>query len=366
MMSGLKENDQAKPAPSTTRFHAMDEARTLAIFTMIFAHWGGSVIERLGLGEGVVNGYQLISRFATPAFVVVFALTVGIVYLHKYRMNEHSRSVVGKKLLGRARLVFWMGLIVAIPSLVILMQSPFGAREIVLAVYGVLMSYSITIALIPTMFYITKAKTVNMMISGVLLWIIGGVVVFKLWRLDPDVGWTEWFRLYLFSGAYAVVPMLAMLMLVTPIGAKYHSLSRSSFRKLLVGIGFSLMLGGILTGVMLGHSEEILRGDSALKAPPTAWFFAMYGGLALLMIVVMDLLPEKGIWGAVRQPFRLLGASSLQVYVAHIFVEPLGNILEPMIGRMLGFGFALLLFAGYIMWVMVRRLRLEQVRREQD
>lgn len=352
-------NQMQSSTERTSRLFALDEARAFAIVAMIIAHWGPAVVESANISEEAHSAVRIVSRFATPGFVVIFSLTVGLVYLHRYRTSAaEGRKKIRSKILKRSRLVLFMGFAVSLPEYIniILSDNP-SVKSFVLATYGILSAYAIVIASLPLALLLTGARSLPMLVGGVALWAIGGVVAFYLWPADPLVGWPELIRLFLFSGAYAAVPMLGTMLLVAPVGAMLHTVTRKGFRAILTCIGFASLSSGMLVGVLMGYWAEISTGDPSPKDPPRIWFVAMYGGLALLIVAVLDMMPSWKALTVGRTPFRLLGTSALQVYVAHVFVIPGSKFLSPFLGETVAEVAMLGLFFFYVSVIFIIKLQ---------
>lgn len=82
---------------------------------MILAHFGPGVYERLGVGGTARALLDLIGRVATPAFVLIFGITLAIVYVPKSRVVPDATM---RGLINRSGLVFVCSLIVTISSTV--------------------------------------------------------------------------------------------------------------------------------------------------------------------------------------------------------------------------------------------------------
>lgn len=70
------------------RLTFIDETRALAIISMIIAHFGPGVFQRLPSLQFLAEPVLFIGRFATTTFIVVFGITLGFVYFDRFQKGD--------------------------------------------------------------------------------------------------------------------------------------------------------------------------------------------------------------------------------------------------------------------------------------
>lgn len=129
------------------RFNALDELRGIAILAMIFAHWGPGLYQRLGVTGFPLDLLHFFGRIATPAFILVFGITIGIAFIPSIRSGNTSITI---SLLRRSKTVFVAMLIISLPKVIeIAYDNNLEASyfSILLATYSVLTFYTLAIAI---------------------------------------------------------------------------------------------------------------------------------------------------------------------------------------------------------------------------
>ena len=262
---------------------------------------------------------------ATPAFVVVFGVTAGLVFLPSYVQGTPAKAT--RRLHRRSLWIFLFSIVITVPFWIKL--SVHGVTDVwqwVFGMYSVLLFYTLALALLPTWFHWLAPKPeVRAAISGVVLWAIG-TAGYYLWPQRPFSA-PEFVRMLLVSGNYAYLQMMGTAILAMPIGlhlrrARDAGVDRSLLVRLLIG-GLALSAIGITWGISTGEYNVHRIVEGKLSVPPRPWYFLHFGSLALVAIAGLDLLTRSVAWLA-RPGYvlALFGQTSLVIFTAHAFVLP--------------------------------------------
>lgn len=354
-------NRTATALDRSGRVHALDEARAIAILALIAAHLAPAALERLPTSALVENAVLIFARFATPAFVAIFGVTAGLVYIRPYRAGEPRRG--DRRLLARARLVFLCALLVATPEYAALAQrGEVTPLSFALASYGILMFYAIAVAATPLLLRLaTRRPVAGPVGAGIALWALGSALAFGFWPAAAELNWIEIARLYLVSGSYALLPMLGTAAIALPLGVLLRRAVETGRTGgavgMIGGVGAALLTAGLVGAAATGRLDAAALASGALKAPPRAWYFALFAGASMVMIAAFYALPRMQWMTVLRLPLRLLGQAALPVYVGHVFLRPGAEAL-----RAIGAGPApldvlapLAVFAAFVAFVLMRR-----------
>ncbi|HJZ93873.1 MAG TPA: heparan-alpha-glucosaminide N-acetyltransferase domain-containing protein, partial [Gemmataceae bacterium] len=166
------------PRP-TRRLMGLDQARAVAIIAMIVAHFAPGVFIQLPQLDPVRTPVLWFGRTATPAFVTVFGVTTGFVFLPRFRRTPGGTT---RWVLWRAAVVTFAAAVVALPQWVRLgSHGVTDPWEWVFGGYSVLLFYSLALALLPAWLWLLRDQTtVRAVGAGVGLWVVG-TAGFHLW-----------------------------------------------------------------------------------------------------------------------------------------------------------------------------------------
>lgn len=305
------------------RFLALDRLRGIAVIAMILAHFGPGFYERAGFSGLLLDVLLFLGRLATPAFILIFGITLAFVYVPKAKIDPKATRQL---LFKRAGLVLVCALIVELPSTVeTLIGGATGAQllfELALAQYSVLIFYAIAIFVSGALIqYIARNVLVFGLSVGPMLVFVGNFLGFDAWPPQPGTA-TEVVRLVLVSGHYGVFVLLGAAFMVMVIG--HHIRSRLEaglpFHREVLIAAAAMLFVGLGSGRVVGWREI---SDLPIPGPPQLWYLATVSGIMLLMLVAVD--RDRVPAGAVLEG---IGRSALSIYVAHSFVLPAVALLR--------------------------------------
>ena len=352
------------------RLSFVDQTRALAIMAMILMHFGPGLLERLPTLGPSAELILVAGRFATPAFITVFGVTVGLVYGHRFADGSDAKAKT--KLLARARDVIIAALLLAIPRYTLLADDGSLAFDsAAYATYSVLNYYVLGLATMPFWLRLIGPDPVRRApVVGIGLWVVH-LLLGGLWPYDPARGVLEYARLHLVSGGYPYFAMTGVALCALPVGVWLRE-SRSlpggpgaMLRLRIVPLGLAVAVAGLLWGSWLGELSLQAILDAVPKAPARPWYYLLFGGLTLLLLGVMAGLGE-GLRRAfspralvLLYPLSLMGQASLEIYTGHAYVLP-GLYWLDQVAHVRGLGriiAALLPFAVFCGFALLRRHR---------
>lgn len=345
----------------------LDYARALAIGVMLWAHWHPAAYSRIEwlARQGWLP--QVVSRLATPGFVTVFGLTVGVwlCRAHAERLSAASRG----RLIRRVGLLVLATMVVAVPGWVELAWSgSMRGRDYCFAIYSILLFYAMAVAtLLPAADWIRRARPAAVIGVGAGLWLLQNVLGFVVLPDQLDGPTAEWLRMVFVSGQYAFLGLAGWAMLMVPLGGWLRRRSEQGREGesllLLAGLGLGLMITGLVSGVSWGELglSELEGALIEQRNPPRIWFFALFGGLMLSLTAGLGLLARavpdaRMIWG----PLSTIGRNSLPIFVGSLIVLPIVNVVQwcyggsTIVGE-LGVVSLFLLACAWLVWRDLRR-----------
>lgn len=320
-------------APSA-RLTLLDQSRALAIIAMIIFHFGEGALSRLPQLAHIGDYILLLGRLATPAFITVFGITAGFVYFKA--IEKAGTAPVFSNIHRRTRFIVLGALAISIPAwinLLIAQDSQFN--HWLFSFYSVLNFYALAFLSLPTWILLTRANPQQRCLAlGVVFWLIG-MGLYQIWARNPDLGFFEYIRLHLCSGAYSYFHLAGYALLLMPLGIQLrialqqNQLSRYFLQ--LAGLGIILTCIGLLLGYLSQELslQAIVKGT--VKAPPRIWYFMLFGGVSLIMIALvgtLEQLLQRAQLAYFVYPLTLFGQVALPIYVGHAFVLPSLNWLD--------------------------------------
>ncbi|NEX15344.1 MAG: hypothetical protein C1943_01580 [Halochromatium sp.] len=159
-------------ATQKRRLTAIDKTRAFAILCMITIHFGPGVFDRLPSLDFLMEPVLFLGRFATTAFIIVFGITIGYIYIDKYIA---APGPVSKKIYARARLLFIYAIIICIPNYInLVIQGDTNPSHWLYGTYSILNYYAIALFTLPLWLrFLTKSLVRNSLILGASFWILG-------------------------------------------------------------------------------------------------------------------------------------------------------------------------------------------------
>ncbi|HTK77985.1 MAG TPA: acyltransferase family protein [Gemmataceae bacterium] len=356
--------DTLTPSPNRagSRLLGLDQARAVAIIAMMVFHFAPGVLIQLPRLEPLRNPVLWFGRMATPAFVVVFGVTAGFVFLPRFALRKPG------DLPGRLRRrAFWIlvcAVAVTVPVWIRLAVGDVAdVWQWVFGLYSVLLFYALALALLPLWLrWLSRHTEVRAVISGAALWALG-TAAFYLWPRG-HLSAPEFVRMILLSGDFAYLQMMGTAILAIPIGLHmrkaYDRGTGQQFLGRLFLWGLFLSLAGMGWGLAVGEYdvERIVSGE--LKVPSRPWYYLHFGALALVAISGLELL-TRGVRLLWRPGYvlALFGQTALLIFTAHMFVLPgleLTDQIVPLHG-LARIAAAFLPFAAFCAIVMYMRHR---------
>jgi len=349
---------KTEPQAFLGRLAALDQLRALAVISMILAHFGPGVIERIPALGAYREVILFWSHFASVTFILVFGITVG--FVHYERFWSADREIVLSRLRVRTALVLVCAIAIGIPNFST--QCTAGKFEFIpclLQFYSPLDFYVLGFLSAP---YWLRALGRRPIRNGIFIggahW-LAATVVLMLWPLHVGFDAAEYIRMILVSGPFAYVQLAGCALAVMPIGiglrrALGHG-EYSMFVVALIGIGLGLTLLGWGLGHFLMEFDIHAINTGELRAPPRLWYWTFFAGPTLLLLVCLIVLERRApVISRLLYPLSLFGMGALPIYAAHVFVRPAFDIFDVVV-PIEGYGRFLLplaTFAAYCLLVM--------------
>jgi hypothetical protein len=348
------------------RLWGLDQARAVAIMAMILAHFAPGVFARMPALQGLHDPVMWFGRMATPAFMAIFGVTAGFVFLPRY-VRSDSRETT-RRLLRRSVVVFVCALLIAAPHWVrFASHGETNPWEYAFVTYSVLLFYTFGVASLPLwLHWLAKNTVPKSVIAGTALWGIG-TAAYYLWP-QQDKSLPEFVRMMLVSGNYGYFQMMGVTLLAIPVGLSLRRGLESGNGPYVLATLFAFGLLVSLTGALWGYwidefvPARIVSGD--LRIPARPWYFLFFGGVALAMIPALELVTRLGQLRKIGYPLALFGQASLLLFTGHAFVLPAVELIDRF-GSLRGIGrvaVPLVLFAVFCAVVIYLRHRLNSRR----
>lgn len=324
--------DQRPPRPDAVgRLWGLDQARAVAFIAMILAHFAPGVFERVPSLASLHDPVRWFGRLATPAFMVIFGVTAGFVFLPRYVRGTPGDT--GRKLVRRAAIVFVCAIAIVIPEWIrfaCLPERP-GGWDWVFEVYSVLVFYTIGLAVLPLWLRLLSRQTlIRAIVCGVALWLIG-IEGYRSWE-GHERSLPEFIRMLLVSGPYAYFQMMGTALVAMPLGLYLRrALQSGRGDRVLVGyllLGLAVSAAGAVWGFSRGEIDPVKIINGELRIPPRAWYFLHFGGIALAMIPILEFATRPWLLRSAGYALALFGQTSLLLFTGHAFVLPLLKLTD--------------------------------------
>jgi hypothetical protein len=308
------------------RLSSIDELRALAIISMIIAHFGPGTFERIPALARLADPILFCGRFATVTFILVFGLTLGFVYYHRFHSLDRQRTFA--RLRARAGIVLACAIIICIPQYAeVWYVGPTRAAQWLWATYSVLDYY--VLALLSAPFWLIalgRNPLRNACLLSVTHWVLAAVVLCA-WPGEGELSPIEFARFVLVSGPYGYLQLTGCALMAVPVGyylrkALHDGTHRRVLERLLL-VGACLAVTGYLIGELSGEFDIQAMIAGTVKAPPRIWYWMFFAGpalLALVLLVAIEL--HAKIVQRWLYPLALVGRAALPIFTAHVFVLP--------------------------------------------
>ncbi len=302
-------------------------------------------------------------RLATVAFIVVFGITIGFVHFGRFARGQ-EREVV-RSVLERCVLVGVCALIIHIPNLINLYLS--GENDFwrwAFSLYSVLNYYTLALLSVPLWLRAIHSNPLQRsLLLGTIYWMVGAVIL-EAWAEQP-LSWSELIRMHIVSGPYAYFQLSGVAILSIPVGIYLRSCVDTGqlhiFVRKIFLLGILLAFLGLVAGAIPGEFSIQRLADGSLKTPPRIWYWLMFGGLALTILILLIVAHKTLRWfsGAMAL-VALFGQAALPIFTTHGWVLPLLNWLDEVlivegVARM-GLGLGIFgVFCGAVMYYYDRK-----------
>lgn len=347
-----------RDVPSTGRLAAIDELRALAVMSMVLAHFGPGIIERVPALGAYRDAVLVWGHFATVTFILVFGITVGFVHYERFYSDDRKKIV--SRLHARTRLVFICAILIGIPGFA--KECSSGRFEFIpclLEFYSPLNFYVLGFLSAPFWLGALGQQPLrNALLLAIANW-VAGVILLAIWPLGSALDASEYLRMTFVSGPFAYFQLAGYALAVMPIGIYIRkSLRDGTYARLmlvLIVLGFSLTIGGWALGQSIHEFNIHAINTGELKAPPRLWYWMFFAGPTLLLLAGLVFLELRvAAASTLLYPVALFGMGALPIYTAHIFVLP---ALDFMSTKIVIEGLARIFipfaaFGGYCLFVM--------------
>ncbi|MCC6397965.1 MAG: DUF1624 domain-containing protein, partial [Bacteroidetes bacterium] len=310
------------------RISAIDAARGSAMLFVFFSHFVEVFFRRHDVPVGLS---YLITMIASPAFIVISGLMLGVLYQRRKDDFGETKS----RFIRRGFFLITVGRL-----LIYLAHVPFaGGWEEALR-WG-FMTDTIGVCIILGPVLMPKLSSRSRLGAGILLiglswvalqtWTPAGTtgVALKELFIGPFAG-----KLRFFADVFPVLPWLGLYLAATSLGEFLGKLLKAQGEE---GLGrmvcrFGLGCIGIAVGVvllrhLLQRMDAGLWGAEALaffspfqKLPPSPVYFLFYGGCALIMLALLLKFRHVRPVGLYIAAAEVLGRTSLFVFIVQYFV----------------------------------------------
>ncbi len=337
------------------RFAALDLLRFLAVVLMVQGHTFREVLD-LGIREHRWHGYHnYVHGYTAPIFLFSSGLAFGITTFRSWEKHLELGPTLLKRL-ERYALLLLIGYALHLPrfSLAGLMSLPDAELGPALAI-DALQNIGITLAVAELS--VVALRTQRRFVAFVAALAVGLVLVAPaLWRLDVS-SVPAFFAGYVNADTGSIFPLapwaaflLAGILTAHALWDPVERAVRPNAHLVLLAIGVATALVG--KNLSEAGIDGIFGEHNYWKTSP--YFFLVRLGvvwtvLALLMVAANVVAQTRASSSPKRGIVQTLGAETLVIYVAHLFVlygSPLTPGIVPVIGPTLGLLESALLFGA--------------------
>jgi amino acid adenylation domain-containing protein len=320
-----REQADARPLDDRARHRlVVNVLRGLLVIDLVAAHWGPSVLRRLGGPLAVLGDYlNAIYNAVTPGFALAFGTSLGFIYFPLYRADaRRARRILhqGAVMVGAATLLF--------AGVRLLMNRidpgrPWNAFDNVLPYYAVALAGApLWMAAVARARFTTPARAAVAL--ALLSWAVYGAVP-RSWlgpAVPADVAMFTLGKYSYFNLSFGALAGLA-------VGVVMHDGRRVPPVYAMVGavmIGAALVVESVISPP---GKNPIFMASSAIEP----WKWLLYGGLFLAALAAIDrtlagyhALPRP--WQLAARLVGVLGQLALPVFLVHFFATDLGNVVS--------------------------------------
>lgn len=324
----------ASPVESP-RVIGLDQARAIALIAMLWAHSSDAWRERLPWPWLHGTGSMLLERFATPAFVTIFGLTLGAVRWSSRGPDAADR--VRARLFRRAGILLACIVGCALPNWVSLaVKGETAPMSYLFVSYTILEFYALAVVTLAVAGDWLRARSLWSCVAiGGLCLLLEQVCASRLLASKLDFAFLEWLRMIFVSGQYAYLGLMGWALMMIPLGVHLSRGWRAGRRAqslwLLVLVGMLTAIAGIFLGLEWGYrlprtAEEVAQSlvvQLGARGRPQLWFFMMFGGVAVTAAGLLGLANRIApLVSSLLHPLSLLGKNTLAIYISSGLVMP--------------------------------------------
>ena len=311
---------QSSTLADSQRFGAIDAVRGTAMLFVFLSHFTAGYLWQAG-ATGLASNLTAISMIASPTFVLVSGLVVGFM-----AATEEKRFLSLRiKLIDRGLFVLVIGHIVLAFT-----QTP-SLPDFPRTLRSSFITDAIGVSVIIGPWLITSLSARLRSALAVSLYVLSWVAVFNWQPVSANlIAFKQYgFGLPLTQSkllVFPIVPWFAVYIIGTVLGqavGKFYSLyDRLAAHIFLARVGLALLLAGATAH--LGMKLSGLRADISdvaflsiyQKFPPAPAFLAFFGGLGLLLLVMIFEIERRQLAMKALEPLRTLGRASMFAFIA--------------------------------------------------
>lgn len=326
------------PRGGDGRLRAVDAARGLAMLLVFLAHFVDAYLRPLGgEAEALRQKLHMVTRLASPSFMLISGLMLGLLYARRRGDFGGLRS----RLQRRGLFLLTAGHLLIVPTYLSWVEE---AGHLVRILF---VTDTIGVALLVGPLLVTRLGPRARAALGVALFAGSWALSLGLHSTLPAAQFLEEVlfghavQSVLFSN-FPLVPWFGVYLAGSAVGEWFGDRLRAgevrrAARRFVVAGGALFVTGGVLLAVHVwlrrsggAHLPEGLA--SALgaltspkqKFPPGPTYLLFYGGLALAGLGLLVRAEHAGRLGALLHPASLLGRHSLSAFLLQFYVYYLG------------------------------------------
>ncbi|WAJ70973.1 acyltransferase family protein [Catenovulum adriaticum] len=331
----------------------LDSCRGMAILLLIAIHYIGALESRAVISLELLEYIQAFLRVATPFFILTFGFTYYVA--HRKLLTKNSiGAFYNQKLCKRIAQIFLARQLIVVILAFRFPEQANGLYEILLyqsfSMGGEILTFYLLALIVAPLNIWMLNKIANW--QYVLIWLIVYACAYYIGTHFVDSDSAGVLRL-LFLDVYPFFPLMFLAAFGMLIGQFYFSVNSNQTRvNVLLPIAmFLLLFGG--TGINVISEQPIHDLAIALfKAPPHFLYLSLYGGVTVLLILILAALTEhKLIPQTLSRVLAVVGRNTLIAYVAHYTLylpSILAKLYKPVIWLEV-VGFMVMLFTSFVL-----------------